>query len=74
MSAVSGSGSALARASACRVRFLTADFLLTGDGRHFGRLYGKRIAGVMVLSGRRSISSAARGGNLARLGTLFYLS
>jgi predicted nucleic acid-binding protein len=26
-----------------------ADFLLTGDGRHFGRLYGKRIEGVMVL-------------------------
>jgi predicted nucleic acid-binding protein len=26
-----------------------ADFLLTGDGRHFGHLYGKRIEGVMVL-------------------------
>jgi predicted nucleic acid-binding protein len=26
-----------------------ADYLLTGDGRHFGHLYGKRIQGVMVL-------------------------
>ena len=26
-----------------------ADYLLTGDGRHFGHLYGKRIEGVMVL-------------------------
>jgi predicted nucleic acid-binding protein len=26
-----------------------ADFLLTGDARHFGHLYGKRIEGVMVL-------------------------
>ena len=26
-----------------------ADFLLTGDGRHFGNLYGKRVKGVMVL-------------------------
>jgi uncharacterized protein len=26
-----------------------ADFLLTGDGRHFGHLYGKRVEGVMVL-------------------------
>lgn len=26
-----------------------ADFLLTGDGRHFGHLYGKRIEGVTVL-------------------------
>jgi uncharacterized protein len=26
-----------------------ADFLLTGDGRHFGHLYGKRIQGVLVL-------------------------
>ena len=50
-----------------------ADFLLTGDGRHFGHLYGKRIEGVMVLR-RRSISSAARGGNLARLSALLYLS
>ena len=25
------------------------DFLLTGDGRHFGHLYGKRIEGVVVL-------------------------
>jgi predicted nucleic acid-binding protein len=26
-----------------------ADYLLTGDGRHFGHLYGKRVEGVMVL-------------------------
>ena len=26
-----------------------ADFLLTGDGRHFGDFYGKRIGGVRVL-------------------------
>ncbi len=26
-----------------------ADFLLTGDSRHFGHLYGKRIEGVNVL-------------------------
>ena len=26
-----------------------ADFLLTGDGRHFGHLYGKRVEGVLVL-------------------------
>ena len=26
-----------------------ADYLLTGDGRHFEHLYGKRIEGVMVL-------------------------
>jgi len=26
-----------------------ANYLLTGDGRHFGHLYGKRIEGVMVL-------------------------
>jgi predicted nucleic acid-binding protein len=26
-----------------------ADFLLTGDGRHFGHLYGRRIEGVLVL-------------------------
>lgn len=26
-----------------------AGFLLTGDGRHFGHLYGRRIEGVMVL-------------------------
>jgi uncharacterized protein len=26
-----------------------ADYLLTGDGRHFGHLYGRRIEGVMVL-------------------------
>lgn len=26
-----------------------ADFLLIGDGRHFGHLYAKRLHGVMVL-------------------------
>jgi uncharacterized protein len=26
-----------------------ADFLLTGDARHFEHLYGKRIKGVLVL-------------------------
>lgn len=26
-----------------------ADYLLTGDGRHFGHLYGKRVEDVMVL-------------------------
>ena len=26
-----------------------ADYLLTGDARHFAHLYGKRIAGVLVL-------------------------
>jgi uncharacterized protein len=26
-----------------------ADYLLTGDSRHFGHLYGKRIGGVLVL-------------------------
>jgi predicted nucleic acid-binding protein len=26
-----------------------ADFLLTGDARHFGHLYGRRIESVMVL-------------------------
>jgi predicted nucleic acid-binding protein len=26
-----------------------ADYLLTGDGRHFGHLYGRRIEGAMVL-------------------------
>lgn len=27
----------------------SADYLLTGDSRHFGHLYGKRIGGVIVL-------------------------
>jgi uncharacterized protein len=27
----------------------TADYLLTGDARHFDHLYGKRIEGVLVL-------------------------
>ncbi len=26
-----------------------ADFLLTGDAKHFGHLYGRRIEGVLVL-------------------------
>jgi predicted nucleic acid-binding protein len=26
-----------------------ADYLLTGDARHFGHLYGRRIEGVLVL-------------------------
>jgi predicted nucleic acid-binding protein len=26
-----------------------ADYLLTGDARHFGHLYGKRIEGLLVL-------------------------
>jgi uncharacterized protein len=26
-----------------------ADYLLTGDQRHFGHLYGQRVVGVMVL-------------------------
>jgi len=26
-----------------------ADYLLTGDARHFGHLYGKRIEGVLVV-------------------------
>ena len=34
-----------------------ADYLLTGDARHFAHLYGKRIEGVLVLRHRRSISS-----------------
>jgi hypothetical protein len=27
----------------------SAGYLLTGDGTHFGHLYGKRIEGVLVL-------------------------
>jgi predicted nucleic acid-binding protein len=30
-----------------------ADYLLTGDARHFGHLYGKRIRGVLVLRPRQ---------------------
>jgi hypothetical protein len=26
-----------------------ADYLLTGDARHFGHLYGKRIEGLLIL-------------------------
>jgi len=37
-----------------------ADFLLTGDGRHFGHLYGKRIRGVMVLRPARYFEPRAR--------------
>ena len=37
--------------------------LLTGDRRHFGRLYGRRVAGVLILTPREYFgqSSAARG-------------
>jgi uncharacterized protein len=37
-----------------------ADFLLTGDGRHFGHLYGKRIEGVMVLRPAQYFERRAR--------------
>ena len=37
-----------------------ADFLLTGDGRHFGPLYGKRIEGVMVLQPAQYFACRAR--------------
>jgi uncharacterized protein len=36
------------------------DFLLTGDGRHFGHLYGKRIEGVMVLRPAQYFERRAR--------------
>lgn len=37
-----------------------ADFLLTGDGRHFGHLYGKRVEGVMVLRPAQYFERRAR--------------
>lgn len=37
-----------------------ADFLLTGDGRHFGHLYGKRVEGVMVLRPPQYFARRAR--------------
>ena len=37
-----------------------ADFLLTGDGRHFGHLYGKRIEGVLVLRPAQYFERRAR--------------
>jgi uncharacterized protein len=37
-----------------------ASFLLTGDGRHFGHLYGKRIAGVAVLRPAQYFDRRAR--------------
>jgi hypothetical protein len=40
------------------------DFLLTGDGHHFGHLYGKRIEGVMVLRPAQ-VSRPAHGGKRA---------
>jgi predicted nucleic acid-binding protein len=30
-----------------------ADYLLTGDARHFGHLYGKRIGSVLMLRSRQ---------------------
>jgi hypothetical protein len=30
-----------------------ADYLLAGDARHFGHLYGKRIEGVLVVRPRQ---------------------
>ena len=37
-----------------------ADYLLTGDARHFAHLYGKRIEGVLVL--RPAVFFRRRGG------------
>jgi uncharacterized protein len=37
-----------------------ADFLLTGDGRHFGHLYGKRVEGVVVLRPAQYFERRAR--------------
>ncbi len=37
-----------------------ADFLLTGDGRHFGHLYGRRVEGVMVLRPAQYFERRAR--------------
>jgi predicted nucleic acid-binding protein len=37
-----------------------ADFLLTGDGRHFGHLYGRRIESVMVLRPAQYFERRAR--------------
>lgn len=37
-----------------------ADFLLTGDGRHFGHLYGRRVEGVMVLRPAQYFARRAR--------------
>ena len=37
-----------------------ADFLLTGDGRHFGHLYGKRVEGVIVLRPAQYFERCAR--------------
>lgn len=37
-----------------------ADFLLTGDGRHFGHLYGKRVEGVTVLRPAQYFERRAR--------------
>ena len=37
-----------------------ADFLLTGDGRHFAHLYGKRIESVMVLRPAQYLDRRAR--------------
>ena len=37
-----------------------AAFTLTGDGRHFGHLYGKRVEGVMVLRPAQYFERRAR--------------
>ncbi|MBE3604877.1 hypothetical protein IMX07_14745 [bacterium] len=37
-----------------------ADFLLTGDGRQFGHLYGGRVEGVMVLRPAQYFERRAR--------------
>ncbi len=37
-----------------------ADYLLTGDIRHFGHLYGKRIEGVLVLRPRQYFERGRR--------------
>jgi uncharacterized protein len=38
-----------------------ADYLLTGDARHFGHLYGMRIGGVMVLRPAQYFERQKRG-------------
>jgi predicted nucleic acid-binding protein len=37
-----------------------ADFLLTGDARHFGHLYGRRVEGVTVLRPAQYFERRAR--------------
>ena len=38
-----------------------AEYLLTGDARHFGHLYGKRIEGVLVLRPAQYFDRRRRG-------------